>query len=40
MRQRGMEELVVGLYVDDLIITSARTEDINRLKARWRLVFE
>ena len=32
MRQRGMEELVVGLYVDDLIVTSALKEDINSFK--------
>ena len=25
-------ELIVGVYVDDLIITGARTEDINGLK--------
>jgi hypothetical protein len=36
----GKEELVVGVYVDDLIITGARTEDINGFKremaARFR----
>ena len=26
------EELVVGVYVDDLIVTGARTEDINGFK--------
>ena len=28
----GKEELIVGVYVDDLIITDARTEDINSFK--------
>ena len=28
----GKEELVVGVYVDDLIIIGARTEDINSFK--------
>ena len=28
----GKEDLIVGMYVDDLIITSARTEDINIFK--------
>ena len=28
-RRWGKEELIVGVYVDDLIITGARTEDIN-----------
>ena len=31
-RRRGKEELVVGLYVDDLIVTGVRTEDINSFK--------
>ena len=31
-RRRGKEELVVGVYVDDLIVTGARTEDINSFK--------
>ena len=31
-RRQGKEELVVGVYVDDLIITGARTEDINSFK--------
>ena len=31
-RRRGKEELVVGVYVDDLIITGARTEDISSFK--------
>ena len=40
-RRRGKEELVVGVYVDDLIVTGARTEDINSFKremaARFRM---
>ena len=32
MRRRGKEELIVGVYVDDLIVTDARTEDINSFK--------
>ena len=40
-RRRGKEELVVGVYIDDLIITDARTEDINGFKrempARFRM---
>ena len=31
-RRWGKEELVVGVYVDDLIVTGARTEDINSFK--------
>ena len=35
------EELIVGVYVDDLIITGARAEDIDRFKhemtARFRM---
>ena len=31
-RRRGKEELIVGVYVDNLIVTSARTEDINSFK--------
>ena len=31
-RRRGKEELVVGVYVDDLIITGARMEDISSFK--------
>ena len=30
----GKEELVVGVYVDDLIITGARAEDINCFKRK------
>ena len=37
----GKEELVVGVYVDDLIITGARVEDIDSFKremvARFRM---
>ena len=37
----GKEELVVGVYVDDLIITDVRTEDFNSFKremaARFRM---
>ncbi|XP_066385535.1 uncharacterized mitochondrial protein AtMg00810-like [Miscanthus floridulus] len=37
----GKEELVVGVYVDDLIITGARAEDIDSFKremaARFRM---
>ena len=40
-RRRGKEELVVGVYVDDLIVTGARTEDLNSFKcemaARFRM---
>ena len=40
-RRRGKEELIVGVYVDDLIVTGARTEDINSFKhemaARFRM---
>ena len=32
MRRRGKEELVVGVYVDDLIVTDARAEDIDSFK--------
>ena len=28
-QQQGKEELIVGVYVDNLIITSTRTEDID-----------
>ena len=31
-RRRGKEELVVGVYVDDLIITDVRAEDIDSFK--------
>ena len=32
MRRRGKEELVVDVYVDDLIVPGACTEDINSFK--------
>ena len=32
MQRWGKEELIVGVYVDDLIITDACTEDINSFK--------
>ena len=38
-RRQGKEELVVGVYVDDLIITSARTEDINGFKREMAACF-
>ena len=31
-RRWGKEELIVGMYVDDLIVTGARTKDINGFK--------
>ena len=40
-RRWGKEELIVGMYVDDLIVTSARAEDIDSFKhemaARFRM---
>ena len=37
----GKEELIIGVYVDDLIVTGARTEDLNSFKhemaARFRM---
>ena len=30
--RQGKEELVLGVYVDDLIVTGARTEDIDSFK--------
>ena len=38
--RRGKEEVVVGVYVYDLIVTDARAEDIDSFNARWRLVFK
>ncbi|XP_066316542.1 uncharacterized mitochondrial protein AtMg00810-like [Miscanthus floridulus] len=32
MRQWGKEELIIGVYVDDLIITGTHMEDINSFK--------
>jgi hypothetical protein len=40
MRRRGKEELIVGVYVDDLIITGARAKDIDSFKremARFKM---
>ena len=41
MRRLGKEDLVIGVYVDDFIIISARAEDINSFKremaARFRM---
>ena len=39
-RRWRKEELIVDVYVDDLIITDARAEDINSFKRRWQLIFE
>ena len=39
-RRRGKEELIIGVYVDDLIITGAHAEDIDASSAIWWLVFE
>ena len=39
MRRRGKEELVVGVYVDDLIVTGTRTEDINSFKRKMAACF-
>ena len=38
-RRRGKEELIVGVYVDDLIVTGARTEDINSFKRKMAAHF-
>jgi len=35
----GEEELVVGVYVDDFIVTGARTEDINIFKREMAALF-
>ena len=35
----GKEELVVGVYVDDLIITGTCTEDINSFKHEMVALF-
>ena len=39
-QRRGKEELVVGVYVDDLLVTGARTEDINGFKREMVANFE
>ena len=36
----GKEELIVGVYVDDLIVTGARTEDIDSFKREMVAHFE
>ena len=36
----GKEELVVGVYVDDLIVTGMRTEDINSFKREMAAPFQ
>ena len=37
--QWGKEELVVGVYVDDLIVTGARAEDIDSFKRKMTARF-
>ena len=39
-RRRGKEELIVGMYVDDLIVTGAREEDIAKFKAEMAAQFK
>ena len=39
MRRRRKEELIVDVYVDDLIVTGARTEDINSFKREMEACF-
>ena len=39
-RRWGKEELVVGVYVDDLIVTGARTEHINNFKHEMEARFK
>ena len=34
MRRWGKEELIVGMYVDDLIVTNACVEDIDSFKRK------
>ena len=38
-RRWGNEELVVGMYVDDLIITGTRVEDIDSFKHEMAVRF-
>jgi hypothetical protein len=38
-RRRGKEELIVGVYVDDLIVTGARAQDIARFKEQMGAKF-
>ena len=37
--EMGKEELVVGVYVDDLIITGVRVEDIDSFKREIAVCF-
>ena len=39
MRRRGKEELISGVYVDDLIVTDARVEDIDSFKREMAALF-
>ena len=39
-RRRGKEELVVGVYVDDLIVTGSRAEDIDGFKREMAARFK
>ena len=38
-RRRGKEELGVGVYVDNLIVTGARAEDIDNFKREMTACF-
>ena len=38
-RQRWKEELIVSVYVDDLIVTGERTEDIDSFKRKMAARF-
>ena len=40
MRRRGKEELIVGVCVDDLIVTGAREEDIAKFKVEMAAWFK
>ncbi|XP_066310173.1 uncharacterized mitochondrial protein AtMg00810-like [Miscanthus floridulus] len=39
MWRQGKEELVVDVYMDDLIVTNVRTEDINSFKREMAAYF-
>ena len=39
-RRWGKEELVIGVYVDDLIVTGARAEDIDGFKIEMAACFK
>ena len=39
-RRRGKKELVVGVYVDDLIVTGAQAEDIDCFKREMAARFK